>query len=223
MEKIALIVAGGVGNRLKKKIPKQFLTINHAPVLIHTIKQFAHLDRIIVVIPKNYFDLWKNLCQEYKFKIKHELVEGGGNRFFSVKNGLESINTNGIIIIHDGVRPFVSKKLINQSISSVKKNTGIIPTIPVTNSIRSINQKESKNLTRKTLHNIQTPQSFRIKDIKQAYRQPFKDSFTDDSSVFEANGGKIENIAGEECNIKITKPLDLDIANLLFKKKNLTK
>jgi 2-C-methyl-D-erythritol 4-phosphate cytidylyltransferase len=223
MEKIALIVAGGVGNRLKKKIPKQFLTINQAPVLIHTIKRFAHLDRIIVVIPKNYFDLWEGLCQEYKFKIKHELVEGGGNRFFSVKNGLGSINTNGIIIIHDGVRPFVSKELINQSISSVKKNTGIVPTMPVTNSIRSINQKRSKNLTRKTLHSIQTPQSFRIKDIKQAYKQPFKDSFTDDSSVFEANGGKIENIAGEEWNIKITKPLDLDIANLLFKKLNLTK
>ena len=136
---------------------------------------------------------------------------------------MESINTNGIIIIHDGVRPFVSKKLINQSISSVKKDTGIIPTMPVTNSIRSINQKESKNLTRKTLYSIQTPQSFRIKDIKQAYRQSFKDSFTDDSSVFEANGGRIENIAGEEWNIKITKPLDLDIANLLFKKHNLTK
>jgi len=223
MEKVALIVAGGAGNRLKKKIPKQFLTINNAPVLIHTIKQFSHLDRIIVVIPKNYFNLWKDLCQEYKFKIKHELVEGGENRFFSVKNGLASINQNGIIIIHDGVRPFVSKKLINQSIGSVKKNTGIIPTIPVTNSIRNINQKESKNLTRKTLHNIQTPQSFRIKDIKQAYRQSFKDAFTDDSSVFEENGGKIETIAGEEWNIKITKPLDLDIANLLFKKHNLTK
>lgn len=223
MEKVALIVAGGVGNRVKEKIPKQFLTINNAPILIHTIKQFAHLDRIIVVIPKNYFNLWKNLCQEYKFKIKHELVEGGENRFFSVKNGLEGINKNGIIIIHDGVRPFVSKELINKSIGSVKKNIGIVPTMPVTNSIRSINQKESKNLTRKTLHSIQTPQSFRIKDIKQAYEQPFKDSFTDDSSVFEENGGKIENIAGEERNIKITKPLDLDIANLLFKKHHLTK
>ena len=223
MGKVALIVAGGVGNRLKKKTPKQFLTINNAPVLMHTVKQFSHLDKIVVVIPKNYFNLWESLCEEYDFQIEHSVVEGGENRFFSVMNGLKNINNAEFVIIHDGVRPFVSKELINKSIDSVRKNTGVIPTIPVTNSIRRINPKGSKNLTRKTLHSIQTPQSFKLQDIKEAYNQPFNDSFTDDSSVFEANGGKITTIPGEEWNIKITKPIDLDIAGLFFEKYNLPK
>ena len=217
MRKVALIVAGGIGKRLETKTPKQFLLIDSLPVLMHTINKFSHLNEVILVIPKNYFEYWNTLCKKHNFTTHHKLVEGGESRFLSVKNGLENINDCDVIAIHDGVRPIVSKQLIHDSIKLININTGVIPIIPVINTIRQIKDNLSKNLDRKTLFCVQTPQCFKYKEILNAYKQPYSDLFTDDASVFEANGGKITTLKGELKNIKITKPEDLKIADLFLR------
>ena len=217
MRKVALIVAGGIGKRLETKTPKQFLLIDSLPVLMHTINKFSHLNEVILVIPKNYFEYWNTLCKKHNFTTHHKLVEGGESRFLSVKNGLENINDCDVIAIHDGVRPIVSKQLIHDTIKLININTGVIPIIPVINTIRQIKDNLSKNLDRKTLFCVQTPQCFKYKEILNAYKQPYSDLFTDDASVFEANGGKITTLKGELKNIKITKPEDLKIADLFLR------
>jgi 2-C-methyl-D-erythritol 4-phosphate cytidylyltransferase len=115
MEKSALIVAGGIGKRLDSHTPKQFLILGNKPVLMHTLSKFSHLDKIYLVLPKKYFEKWRALCEKYNFDVKHVLVEGGENRFSSVKNGLNAINSTDIVLIHDGARPFVKKELIKTS------------------------------------------------------------------------------------------------------------
>ena len=215
MEKTALIVAGGSGQRLGEKTPKQFLLIKSKPILMHTIEKFSHLDKIIVVISKNYTNEWMNLCKLHNFKVDHKLVEGGGNRFESVKNGLQHINHTDVVLIHDGVRPLISKKTINNLIKKVAKNKGVLPVLPISESIRKVNQNSSNSLNRKNYFIAQTPQCFMFKEILEAYNQKYKDEFTDDASVFEAIGGKIITIEGEKENIKITYPIDLNLAENL--------
>ena len=215
MEKTALIVAGGSGERLGEKTPKQFLLIKSKPILMHTIEKFSHLDKIIVVISKNYTNQWIDLCKLHNFKVNHELVEGGGNRFESVKNGLQHINDTDIVLIHDGVRPLISKKTINNLIKKVAKNKGVLPVLPISESIRKVNQNSSNSLNRKNYFIAQTPQCFMFEEILEAYNQKYKDEFTDDASVFEAIGGKIITIEGEKANIKITYPVDLNLAENL--------
>lgn len=215
MEKTALIVAGGSGQRLGEKTPKQFLLIKSKPILMHTIEKFSHLDKIIVVISKNYTNEWMDLCKLHNFKVDHKLVEGGGNRFESVKNGLQHINHTDVVLIHDGVRPLISKKTINNLIKKVAKNKGVLPVLPISESIRKVNQNSSNSLNRKNYFIAQTPQCFMFKEILEAYNQKYKDEFTDDASVFEAIGGKIITIEGEKTNIKITYPIDLNLAENL--------
>ena len=215
MEKTALIVAGGSGQRLGEKTPKQFLLIKSKPILMHTIEKFSHLDKIIVVISKNYTNEWMNLCKLHNFKVDHKLVEGGGNRFESVKNGLQHINHTDVVLIHDGVRPLISKKTINNLIKKVAKNKGVLPVLPISESIRKVNQNSSNSLNRKNYFIAQTPQCFMFEEILEAYNQKYKDEFTDDASVFEAIGGKIITIEGEKENIKITYPIDLNLAENL--------
>ena len=217
MRKAALILAGGIGKRFKTKLPKQFTPINNLPVLMHTLDRFSHLNEIILVIPKNHFKNWNILCKKYNFTTYHKLVEGGETRFLSVKNGLKNINNCDIVAIHDGVRPIVSRQLINDAIKLINVNTGVIPIVPVVNTIRKIDDNVSQNLERKNLFSVQTPQCFKYEEIKNAYKQSYSDLFTDDASVFEANGGKIITIEGEEKNIKITKPEDLKIVDLFMK------
>jgi 2-C-methyl-D-erythritol 4-phosphate cytidylyltransferase len=212
VKKVALIVAGGKGERMHSEIPKQFLLLQNEPILIHTIKQFSHFEEIIVVLPKAQFDYWSNLCKDRNFNQKHVLVQGGESRFQSVKNGLEKIDENAIVAIHDGVRPLISKTLIDRLVAETKKGIGVIPIIPVRDSIRKVDGKTSKHIDRDNLYHVQTPQCFISTDIKDAYRQEFAEHFTDDASVFEANGGNITTILGEEKNLKITTEKDLKIA-----------
>ena len=216
MKKAVLIVAGGNGERMKSAIPKQFLTLTDFPILMHTIKQFSHFKNIILVLPKQQFITWEKLCLKYNFNKTHTLVEGGESRFHSVKNGLQKISAQSIILIHDGVRPIVSKNLIDRLINTTKEGVGSVPAIPVENSIRKITGKKSKHIDRKELYIVQTPQCFVGMDIKDAYKQAFCDSFTDDASVLEKNGGAIEVVLGDKKNIKITTKEDLEIAKLFM-------
>ena len=216
MQKVALIVAGGKGERMNADIPKQFLLLNGTPILMHTLKQFSHFEEIVLVLPHSQFDYWQELCNTYNFTQKHTLVAGGTTRFYSVKNGLEKIEENSVIAIHDGVRPLISKKLIDSLITKTKNGVGIIPIVPVKDSIRKVEGENSLHLDRSNLYKVQTPQCFLSTNIKEAYTQDFSDAFTDDASVFEANGGKINILLGEQKNLKITTKEDLKVASILI-------
>jgi len=216
MKKVALIVAGGKGERMNVDIPKQFLLLNGNPVLMHTLKQFSHFEEIVLVLPHSQFEYWQELCNTYNFSKQHILVAGGITRFHSVKNGLDSIADNTIVAIHDGVRPLISTTLIDSLVAETKSGIGVIPIVPVKDSIRKVEGENSVHLDRSNLFKVQTPQCFLSADIQKAYTQDFSDTFTDDASVFEANGGKINTLLGEEKNLKITTEKDLKIASILI-------
>jgi len=216
MKTVALIVAGGKGKRMQSKIPKQFLLLHELPILMRTVNVFSHLEEVILVLPKAHFNYWKKLCKKHNFNKKHTLIEGGENRFYSVKNGLAKIDDDSIIIIHDGVRPLVSKKLIDHLIEKTEKGVGVIPVLPITNSIRKVEGGLSKHINRQNLYQVQTPQCFLSSDIKPAYKQKYLTHFTDDSSVFEYGGYKIKTILGEQKNLKITSKEDLKIAHVFM-------
>jgi 2-C-methyl-D-erythritol 4-phosphate cytidylyltransferase len=218
MGKSALIVAGGVGKRLNSHTPKQFLILGDKPILMHTLNKFSHLDRIYLVLPKKYFNDWKELCEKYNFDLEHVLVEGGDNRFCSVKNGLNAINSTDIVLIHDGARPFVKKELIKTLLNKVSSGFGIIPVINAIDSIRLIEGDSSSAVNRDTIYHVQTPQCFIFNEIFNSYNIDYNSSFTDDASVFESKNGKIKNVIGNYNNIKITTPLDLELAQVLIKK-----
>ena len=216
MKKVALIVSGGRGERMNSEIPKQFLLLNNLPILTHTIKQFSHFEEIIVVLPKAQFDYWNQLCKDNDFNEKHTLIEGGESRFQSAKNGLEKIDEEAIVAIHDGVRPLISKTLIDRLVAETKKGIGVIPIIPIKDSIRKVEGKNSKHIGRNNLYQVQTPQCFISADIKAAYKQEFSEHFTDDASVLESTGCKIATILGEKKNLKITTEEDLKIAEIFM-------
>jgi len=216
MKKTAIILAGGEGRRMKSDIPKQFLLLKKKPVLIHTLEKFSEFDHIIIVLPKAQIKYWQNLCLKYKCSINHSIVKGGKTRFDSVKNGMENITENSILMIHDGVRPLVSKNTINALIENLSVGYGVVPVISINDSIRKIEGKLSTSINRKNMFRVLTPQCFLSNEIKNAYAQNFTESFTDDSSVFEKNGGKIKTIIGERINIKITTKEDFKIIKTLI-------
>ena len=217
MKTSVLIVAGGAGNRFKDTTPKQFLIIKEKPLLMHTIERFSHLHEIYIVLPKNHVPLWEKLCINYNFEIKHTVVFGGRSRFTSVKNGLSKIKNSDIVLIHDGVRPVVSKKLIENLINSVDTNIGVVPVVPTNESIRYIDKTTSKAVNRENYYKVQTPQCFLFNEIFKAYNQEFNPIFTDDASVFEsARENKIITVKGEIDNIKITYPKDIHLVNTIL-------
>ena len=216
MKKIALIVAGGKGERMNADIPKQFLLLNDLPILMHTLNAFTDFDKRILVLPQSQIENWKTLCGEYNFALKHMLVAGGINRFGSVKNGLRKVDEGSIVAIHDGVRPLISKNLTNKLIATTKKGIGVVPVVSVKDSLRKVDGNNSKAVSRSSLYKVQTPQCFFASTIKDAYKQNFSLFFTDDASVLESNGGKIIAILGEEKNIKITTKEDLRIAEVFM-------
>ena len=216
MRKVAIIVAGGKGVRMNSDIPKQFLLLNSIPVLMHTISKFSHLDEVILVVPKTQKEYWNSLCKTHNFNIPHTIVEGGKTRFHSVKNGLEKVNNNSIVAIHDAVRPLISIKLINSLITETKNGVGVIPIIPFKDSIRKVEGENSIHIDRSNFYKVQTPQCFLSDEIKEAYDQEYSEKFTDDASVLESNYGKIVTILGEEKNLKLTTEEDFKIAELFL-------
>ena len=217
MQKVALIVAGGKGERMNSKIPKQFLLLNNLPILMHTIKKFANFEKTVLVLPKAHFEYWYGLCKQYHFNEQHDLVVGGANRFQSVKNGLKKIDDKSIVMIHDGVRPIVSQSLLKILIKHSKKGIGVVPVLPIKDSIRRVEGEKSKHIARKNIYQVQTPQCFMSNDIKNAYKVKFSDFFTDDASVFENIGGKITTVVGDKKNLKITTKEDLKVAEIFIR------
>jgi 2-C-methyl-D-erythritol 4-phosphate cytidylyltransferase len=205
---------------MQSDIPKQFMVLGDKPVLMHTIDQFLRFDpkiEIILVLPQKQVDYWKELCKTFDYKLKHKIVHGGDVRFESVKNGLELIGEEGVVGIHDGVRPFVSPDTIQQAYQKASNIGAVIPIRDMEESLRFSDQNTNYAVNRDHLKVVQTPQVFKTKIIKEAYSKPYIPEFTDDASVVERSGYKIHLIKGNRENIKITTPFDFIIGNALLK------
>lgn len=222
MNRYAIIVAGGSGSRMQSELPKQFITLGNKPILFHTIEAFSKCSpiNIIVVLPEKDLDLWNQLCEEHNFSIPVKTVIGGETRFHSVLNGLNSISdTNGLVAIHDGVRPFIPQNIIENSFTIAKEKLSAVVCVELKDSIREDKNQQNKALNRSDYKLIQTPQTFSLKEIKQAFETPYQDFFTDDASVFEHAGFSIELVNGDYKNIKLTTPEDLIIGKAFLKNK----
>ena len=219
-----IIVAGGKGLRMGADIPKQFLPVGGKPVLMRTIERFHEYDNslnIIVVLPHEQQEYWRNLCAEYAFSIPHKIVDGGATRFESSRNGLAMIpaEAHGVVGIHDGVRPLVAVEVIRNCGEAARKELAAIPVMPVTDTLRLISSdKPAHNVLRSDYRIVQTPQTFDIDLARKAFQQPYCEAFTDDASVVEKLGNKVTMVDGNRENIKITTPFDLTIAEALLQK-----
>ena len=220
MKKFVIIVAGGSGNRMGTEIPKQLLELCGKPILMHTIQVFHDFDpksKIILVLPEYQQQFWKELCMKHSFSIFHRVISGGKTRFHSVKNGLSQIDGEGIVFIHDGVRPLVSQETIEKCNQMAQKNGNAIPVLSVNESLRKQEGDQNISVDRSQYFSVQTPQTFRSDQILKAYEQDFDPAYTDDASVAEKAGFPIFMVEGNRENIKITTPIDLVIAGALLK------
>ena len=218
-QKVAIIVAGGKGERMNSSVPKQFLTLVNKPVLMHTLEQFYRYSeeiKLILVLPPNLFDLWTQLCMTYHFTLPNEVVVGGVTRFFSVKNALDTITSDALIAIHDGVRPLVDVETIKRCFDEAENSGTAIPVVDLVDSIRQVDGSGSKTADRANFRLVQTPQIFTLAIIQKSYQQLYSELFTDDASVVEAAGYTINLVEGNRENIKITTTMDLKLANLLL-------
>ncbi|UJP65309.1 2-C-methyl-D-erythritol 4-phosphate cytidylyltransferase [Mongoliitalea daihaiensis] len=225
MKKYALIVAGGSGTRMGSPIAKQYLPIGKKPVLMHTLEKFHEFDPEVslrLVIPGSDFDYWRSLCQEYSFSIPHQLVAGGQTRFQSVRNGLQSISeTAGLVAIHDGVRPFVEASVIHQSFQTAALTGSAIAVVELKDSIRKVEPLGASIFqNRSEFRLVQTPQTFRLDKIKEAFQTQESTAFTDDATVYEHQGWQVSLIPGNLENIKLTTQEDLMFAEFLLGKKS---
>ena len=216
-----IIVAGGKGLRMGSDIPKQFLPIGGKPVLMRTLERFRDYSadlQIILVLPEAQQDYWRQLCEEYHFTVAYQLANGGQTRFHSVQNGLALVpdDAEGVVGVHDGVRPFPSIEVIRNCYETARTAKAVIPVIPVVETVRHLENEGSVTVPRGEYKLVQTPQTFDIQLLKAANRQPYNDGFTDDASVVESYGHAITLVEGNRENIKITTPYDMKIAEVLI-------
>lgn len=219
----ALIVAGGKGTRIKSSLPKQFLELNGVPVLIHTLRAFCDYSdsiTIVLVLPEDDFGTWHTLAAKHHFEKPVILQQGGDSRFQSVRNGLEALSGEGLVAIHDGVRPLVSKDIIGASFRLAAVHQSAVAAVRLKESIRVTDQDNTKAVDRSRFRLIQTPQTFDLQLIKSAYQMKEDPGLTDDASVAERAGHTISLFEGSYENIKITTPEDLVVAEALLKKKS---
>jgi 2-C-methyl-D-erythritol 4-phosphate cytidylyltransferase len=223
MKKFALIVAGGSGSRMGSRQLKQFMVISGKPVLFHTMEAFILFDpeiEIVLVLPENQKKTWGDLCRKHAFRYPHTITTGGFLRFLSVKNGLKSIpGDEGIVFIHDGVRPLVSQGTLQRCFDTAVQYGNGIPAITVNESVRVKDSGGSYPVDRSKLALIQTPQTFRLSEIKAAYQEEYCPEFTDDATVYEKTGKPIRLVEGNRENVKITWPEDIVYAETIFEKK----
>ncbi|GAA4341035.1 2-C-methyl-D-erythritol 4-phosphate cytidylyltransferase [Mucilaginibacter gynuensis] len=221
----AIIVAGGSGTRMQSVVPKQFLLLNGRPVLFYTLEAFynsTYQPEIILVLHPDFHEYWNNLCREYQFELPHLLVSGGETRFHSVKNGLDTISIeDAVIAVHDAVRPITEQGIIDNAYAYAAQHGNAVVAVKSRDSVRVLKEGISAALNRDEVYLIQTPQTFQYSQLKQAYTQPYSNLFTDDASVVEKAGFKINLIEGNHRNLKITFPEDIAIAELLLSKKPL--
>jgi 2-C-methyl-D-erythritol 4-phosphate cytidylyltransferase len=225
MKKYALIVAGGSGSRMGSDLPKQFMLVKEKPVLYYTLQVFldAYSDiQVILVLPAEYTDMGQEIIDAYFDKDRIRITAGGQTRFHSVQKGLTLIEGESIIFVHDGVRCLITKELIYRCYKKALETGTAIPAIVSKDSIRLLNEEGNEAFDRNKVMLIQTPQTFHSKILLPAFQIDFKDKFTDEATVVEAFGIKVSLVQGEENNIKITRPLDLIIAEQVLEQLNIS-
>ena len=219
MKRYAIIVAGGKGLRMGGELPKQFIPIEGRPVLMRTLDTFHACDesiQIILVLPRDHQDYWRELCAQYQFAVPHRIADGGATRFHSVQNGLSLVDAPEVLVaVHDGVRPFVSHEVISRCYAEAEAHGAVVPVIPVVETVRQLVGEGSATVDRDAYRLVQTPQTFRATLLRRAYEQPYTDAFTDDASVVEALGEAVTLVDGNRENIKLTTPFDLIVAKAL--------
>lgn len=221
-QKTIIIVAGGQGNRMASETPKQFLILAGKPILVHTINQFIKYDpsiQIILVLPESHIHLWEEIAMEYRVNHKIDVVSGGETRYESVQNGMNLVNTEkeiAVIGIHDGVRPLVSDSTIRTCFEHAFQTGNAIPCLPIEETLRKVTKHTSEWVNRDEYVSIQTPQCFKTEVLQNAYAQNYNPVFTDDASVVESIGQKMNLVQGNRENIKITRPEDLILAEKLM-------
>ena len=236
MNRFVIIVAGGKGLRMGGELPKQFIPIEGRPVLMRTLDTFHACDssiQIILVLPRDHQEYWRELCALYSFTVPHRIADGGATRFHSVQSGLALVDApEALVAVHDGVRPFVSHEVISRCYADAEAHGAVVPVIPVVETVRQLIRAEeaegearhlevivnSKSVTvdRNAYRLVQTPQTFRATLLRRAYEQPYTDAFTDDASVVEALGEAVTLVDGNRENIKLTTPFDLIVAKALI-------
>ena len=223
MKTVAIIVAGGSGTRFGAELPKQFLELGGKPILMRSIEAFANSGNcpvdVIVTLPSDQMDLWQRLCDRYGFGVPHRVVPGGETRWHSVKHALDSmgdVNEVDIIAVHDGVRPMVTADVICRTIEAARRDGAAVPVVALNDSVRQVVGEASHALDRSALRAVQTPQAFDARLLLDAYSLPYQPTFTDDASVVEQLGHPITLVEGDPHNLKITRPMDLALAEYLL-------
>lgn len=221
MKQYVIIVAGGKGLRMGGDLPKQFIPLAGKPVLMRTLENFFSFSPdidIILVLPHDHQEYWRNLCGEYGFGVPHRIADGGATRFHSVRNGLALVEEadDAVVAVHDGVRPFVSHDVIARCFDMAAGGLAVVPVTGVVETVRRMKQDgTSVTVPRGEYRLVQTPQVFPSRMIKKAYTADYIDSFTDDASVVEAMDIDVELAEGNRENIKITTPFDMVVAEAL--------
>jgi 2-C-methyl-D-erythritol 4-phosphate cytidylyltransferase len=218
MSLTVIITAGGIGKRMNSSVPKQFLTLKNKPILMHTIERFYHYDnsaQILVTLPKDWWDYWKGLIKQHNFTIPIQLIEGGEERYHSIKEALR-FASGDFVAVHDGVRPCVSHETIRKALDLVPSKSAVVPVLPLKESIRKGSYIDSRAEDRSLFYMVQTPQCFLREVLLNAYKQDFSENITDDASLVEQMGQQIYLVEGNPENIKITAPIDLKIAELFL-------
>lgn len=238
MIRYAIIVAGGKGLRMGGDLPKQFIPVEGRPVLMRTLDTFYACDsaiRIILVLPRDHQPYWQELCREYHFAVPHCIADGGATRFHSVQNGLALVDAaDALVAVHDGVRPFVSHEVIEACYRDAEVHGAVVPVIPVVETVRKLVKEDSAavdgdssstlflgfthsvTVSRDDYRLVQTPQTFLASLLRRAYAQPYCEAFTDDASVVETLGERVQLVEGNRENIKLTTPFDLTVAKALI-------
>jgi 2-C-methyl-D-erythritol 4-phosphate cytidylyltransferase len=219
LKKVAVIVAGGTGTRMNNTVPKQFLLLKGKPVLYYTINTFlqSYSDmQIILVLPEEHVAAGQEIIDAFFDYNRIKITTGGRTRFHSVQNGLQLIEDESIVFVHDAVRCLLTADLVKRCYETAIEFGSAIPVIDSKDSVRLINGEDSVAMERTTIKLVQTPQTFHSKILLPAFNIDYKDKFTDEATVVEAFGLKVKLIKGEEHNIKITQPVDLIVAEQII-------
>ena len=218
MQRSTIIVAGGSGKRMGAAVPKQFLPLRGRPLLMWTFEAFHRFDptmQLVAVLPKDHHGTWQVLCDEHRFALPHTLVSGGAERFHSTLEGLKAVTHEGLVAVHDGVRPLVSAALIARCFAAAEEHGAAIPVVPIASSVRELTEEGSQAIDRSRLRAVQTPQCFRVPLLRRAFELPYDPAFTDEATLVERLGVDVHLVEGEEHNIKVTTPFDLKVAEVV--------